>query len=155
MVRASYTTQEKLNVIEYAKSTSQADAARKFNINKSQISRWVNNSSIIKKAPSGNRRIKSRTSQASTTDNPNSCQDRRKFSLTTLLEVVSVNQSLIQDELYVAEFLSGPILKARFLSLCGNSDAATGVKKQNQGLNGYFSMSVDTSQGSNIKILYS
>ena len=56
--RASYSADFKLQVIQHATSVSQADASRKFNINKSQISRWVKNADLISQANPLHKRLK-------------------------------------------------------------------------------------------------
>ena len=63
--RASYSQEFKREVVTYASNSSQAEAARYFNINKSQISRWVKSQgqgmavSTLHNCPVGARKSKS------------------------------------------------------------------------------------------------
>ena len=57
--RTSYSAHFKLQVINHSRNVSQADAARIFNINKSQISRWVKNAELISMADPTHKRLKS------------------------------------------------------------------------------------------------
>ncbi|KAJ3318705.1 hypothetical protein HDV06_007099 [Boothiomyces sp. JEL0866] len=55
--RISYTAADKMRIINYALAYSQAEAARKHDVHKSMVSRWVHQYSKIKKAEPQSKRI--------------------------------------------------------------------------------------------------
>lgn len=55
--RCSYTAQEKLTIIQYAKNNSIRAAAQKYNIDHSQISRWCQKEEELASAQGKNKRV--------------------------------------------------------------------------------------------------
>ena len=162
--RISYTAEHKTQVIEYAKANSQAEAARKFGINKSQISRWVKNSRMIRGAPRAHTRIKASNNapRLEQVEVAKRGQEKR-FTIPSLLEAISVVEPS-KDELFVAKLLVDPTLWMTKTNGENPSIPKPLVQYYSHGkdqntmpvyLGDYYSLSVDPSLNTNIKVVYS
>ena len=144
----------KLKVIEYALRTSQASAAREFQVNKSQVSRWCKNSRAIASAPSAHKRVnnvvetKVRAKEASVNENILSTMPR-SLSFVDLLNA-SVLLDSSNDDLLVAKFLADlEFWKCESDTLKAYGDNDVPIVKEN-----YYTFKVEKTTSTNINIVY-